>query len=86
MTALTVHPSGPAVRTPERIGAGVAEEIDVGGRGRRDRGLHRRRASRAGTLTLVVLLVAAGLAGYAARRHPELLVAAGVRQIGRAHV
>ncbi|MFE9960107.1 DUF3152 domain-containing protein [Micromonospora sp. NPDC005299] len=52
----------------------------MGGRGRRDRGLHRRRrASRAGTLTLVVLLVVAGLAGYAARRHPDLLVAAGVR-------
>ncbi|MEU0152649.1 DUF3152 domain-containing protein [Micromonospora fulviviridis] len=54
----------------------------MGGRGGRDRGLHRRRrASRAGALALVVLLVAAGLAagGYAARRHPDLLVAAGVR-------
>ncbi|MEU4477218.1 hypothetical protein AB0F68_03985 [Micromonospora sp. NPDC023966] len=52
----------------------------MGGRGGRDRGLHRRRrASRAGTLFVVVLLVAAGLAGYAARRHPDLLVAAGVR-------
>ncbi|GGR64828.1 lipoprotein [Micromonospora fulviviridis] len=52
----------------------------MGGQRGRDRGLHRRRrVSRAGTLTLVVLLVAAGLAGYAARRHPDLLVAAGVR-------
>lgn len=52
----------------------------MGGRRGRDRGLHRRRrGSRAGILTLVVLLVAAGLAGYAARRNPDLLVAAGVR-------
>ncbi|WP_236647381.1 DUF3152 domain-containing protein [Micromonospora sicca] len=61
----------------------------MGGRTRRDIGLHRRRrASRAGPVTLLALVVAVGLAAggaYAARRGgPDLLVRAGVRSAGPA--
>ncbi|SCG44909.1 DUF3152 domain-containing protein [Micromonospora inositola] len=61
----------------------------MGGRTRRDNGLHRRRrASRAGSVTLLALVVAVGLAAggaYAARRGgPDLLVRAGVRSAGPA--
>ncbi|MFG2053849.1 DUF3152 domain-containing protein [Micromonospora sp. NPDC048930] len=62
---------------------GRRTETVVGGRGARDRGLHRRRASRAGTVALLTLVVAVGVAAggaYAARRGlPTQPAAAGGR-------
>lgn len=61
----------------------------MGGRTGRDSGLHRRRrASRAGSVTLLALVLAVGLAAggaYAARPGgPDLLITAGVRSAGPA--
>ncbi|WP_319460529.1 DUF3152 domain-containing protein [Micromonospora sp. RTP1Z1] len=61
----------------------------MGGRTTRDGGLHRRlRAFRAGSMTLLAVVVAVGLAtagAYAARRGgPELLATAGARPAGPA--